>query len=195
MLMSDLSIDFRSLQCSDCALLLKWLNLPHVQQWWTEDDLDYPLTLAALIEKYRAMVEGDDPTRAYIILIEQTPIGYIQVYRLSDAPIYQGLWSNSDRGVGVDLYIGDPSFLHRGYGSRILRRFLQRIVFGELAADRCVVDPDPMNRIAIRAYEKAGFRYCRTMRQVGSDEMVYLMQIQVDEFESDRFSDLVNPTM
>lgn len=46
--------------------------------------------------------------------------------------------------------------LGKGHGSAMLRQFTDAL-FGE-GAPRVIVDPDPANLRAIRAYAKAGFR-------------------------------------
>jgi RimJ/RimL family protein N-acetyltransferase len=40
----------------------------------------------------------------------------------------------------------------------MLRRFIERHIFTDPSATCCVIDPEVTNKIAIRAYEKAGFR-------------------------------------
>ena len=60
--------------------------------------------------------------------------------------------------VGVDLSIGDGASLSKGYGSQALRAFVR--LLREQGHDTIIIDPDPQNLRAVRAYEKAGFR-CR----------------------------------
>ncbi len=58
--------------------------------------------------------------------------------------------------VGVDLSIGDPGKLSQGIGSAALREFTERLV--KQGYRTIIIDPDPDNRRAVRAYESAGFR-------------------------------------
>ena len=44
----------------------------------------------------------------------------------------------------------------RGHGSAFIRHFADRLL--AIGTPRVVIDPDPANARAIRAYEKAGFR-------------------------------------
>ena len=57
--------------------------------------------------------------------------------------------------VGVDLSIGDPAKLTQGIGSGALRAFAERLI--RQGHRTIIIDPDPGNKRAVRAYEKAGF--------------------------------------
>ena len=58
--------------------------------------------------------------------------------------------------VGIDLSIGPAKALGQGLGSRALAAFVT--LLREEGHRSIVIDPDPRNARAIRAYEKAGFR-------------------------------------
>jgi RimJ/RimL family protein N-acetyltransferase len=92
-------------------------------------------------------------------------IGYIQEYPASD------------NSAGIDLFIGEIAFLHRGLGASIIRQFLNDIVFADQAVESCVIDPSVLNRGAIRAYEKAGFRFLKTETSPGEAEAHHMMRI------------------
>ena len=83
------------------------------------------------------------------------------------------------------MFIGERRYLHRGLGPRILKHFLRRIVFHDQAVDACFIDPSPHNRIAIRAFEKAGFRRVGTAADPDTGAKVLLMRIGRREFEAD----------
>lgn len=56
--------------------------------------------------------------------------------------------------VGVDIAIGEEANLARGLGSTVLKRFVKML--REMGHQTIIIDPDPENRCAVRAYEKAG---------------------------------------
>ena len=58
--------------------------------------------------------------------------------------------------VGVDLSIGDAARLSQGIGSAALAAFARRLLTE--GHRTIVIDPDPDNARAVRAYAKAGFR-------------------------------------
>ncbi|HEV2359819.1 MAG TPA: GNAT family N-acetyltransferase [bacterium] len=170
-------ISFRRLAESDLPLLHRWLNTPHVLEWW---DRPGP-TLDEVRAKYLPRVSGTHDAVPYLIDRNETPIGYIQLYRIAG-----GTWGLHDTGsgVGLDLFIGDARYVRRGLGPRILEAFLRKIVFADEAVDACYVDPSPRNRVAIRAYEKAGFRRVPAAAPPDASPAVYLMRITRADVEA-----------
>lgn len=135
-------------------LLGKWLARPHMREWWgdPETELGY----------IRDMVEGRDTTRPFLIVAAGVPVGYIQYWFvgqhqnqdwLKDHPWLAELPRDA---IGVDLSIGEPDKISRGLGSEALASFVAKL---RTEGHRTIIiDPDPCNERAVRAYEKAGFR-------------------------------------
>ena len=147
-------IAFRPVEREDYETLRGWLNQPHMREWWgdPEEELGF----------IRDMVEGRDTTRPFLFTLDGTPIGYIQYWFIGhhqneewikDNPWLTELPSDA---VGVDLSIGDPALLSKGYGSAVVKAFVARLL--EDGHRTIIIDPDPTNHRAVRAYEKAGFR-------------------------------------
>jgi RimJ/RimL family protein N-acetyltransferase len=167
-------ISFRPLAEADFALLHRWLNTPHVLEWW---DKPGP-SLEQVEEKYRPRVEGREGTDCYLVLHRGSPIGMIQTYLIDDHPEYAAQVQVGSGAAGIDLFIGEPASVHRGLGAGVLRAFLRDIVFSRPEVTNCVIGPAVSNRAAIRAYEKAGFIYLKTVQVVGEEEPEYLMRIR-----------------
>jgi len=147
-------IGFRPVTAADYPLLRRWLEAPHMREWWgdPEEELGF----------IRDMVEGRDTTRPFLIVADGAPVGYIQYWFIGHhqnaqwLPDYPWLAELPPDAVGVDLSIGDPSLLSQGIGSAALAAFVRM-----LRADghrTIIIDPDPGNARAVRAYAKAGFR-------------------------------------
>lgn len=168
-------ITFRRLGIPDISLIHRWLHTPHVVRWWYED----LGTLEEVSEQYAAYIEGREQVEPYLILHGNRPIGYIQTYHVSDDEEYDTLVDIED-SAGVDLFIGEEEFLYRGLGPRLIRRFLEEVVFADESIEVCIIDPEPENKAAIRAYEKAGFRYFRSVQT--SEGPAYLMRLSRREF-------------
>ncbi|MFN3824931.1 MAG: GNAT family N-acetyltransferase [Pseudorhodobacter sp.] len=145
---------FRPVTSADLPLLADWLARPHWRDWWgdPETELGY----------IRDMIEGRDTTEPFLFEIDGTPRGYIQIWHiadnrfepwLTDAPWLMDL---PDGAVGVDLSLADPSNLSRGIGSAVLRAFVAML--RARGHDYIIIEPDPANLRAVRAYTKAGFR-------------------------------------
>lgn len=169
-------ISFRPLRSSDLPLMHRWLNAPHVARWYGEDT-----SLRGIEEKYSPRIEDRDPLEPYLILYEDSPIGYIQTYPIFHDKGYARLVDVED-SAGVDLFIGDEDYLYRGLGSHILRRFLGEVVFENERVKTCVIGPETTNTAAIRAYEKAGFRYFKKIQVPGEPEPEHLMWMSREEF-------------
>jgi aminoglycoside 6'-N-acetyltransferase len=145
---------FRPVTEADYPLLGAWLNAPHVREWWGDPEEELGLI--------RDMVEGRDTTRPFIIELEGAPAGYIQLWFVGHhqnaewIALHPWLAELPSDAVGVDLSLGDPARLSQGIGSAALAAFARQV-----HADghrTIVIDPDPANARAVRAYAKAGFR-------------------------------------
>jgi aminoglycoside 6'-N-acetyltransferase len=135
---------FRPMTTADMPLLRRWLAAPHVMEWWRDAD-DF------------AFVSGDlgHPDMAqFIVSFEARPLGYLQCYRIGDWHVGFGPQPPGTRGI--DQIIGEADMLGKGHGSAFIRSFTEDLL--ESGIPRVVLDPDPTNARAIRAYEKAGFR-------------------------------------
>jgi len=157
-----ISIHFTPLQPHHFPLLLKWINTDHVSKWWRENR---QWSLEDITEKYGTYCEGykvtgdsTKPIHAFIIEVNSQPIGFIQYYNARDFPREGGdLPQEFPKSLAaLDFFIGDPEFIGKGLGPKILDLFMHDYVKPMFNA--CFVDPDLANTQAIRAYEKAGFQ-------------------------------------
>ncbi len=131
---------------------------PHVKAWW---DHDIHWTLKLIQKKYQSYVKGyklkngeAKAIRAFIIWVDDVPIGFIQIYNayhFSRSIPLVGLPSSL---AAFDLFIGEKQYLNKGIGHQVIDQFLK-----DYAKPYSHVFTDPVctNIAAIRAYEKAGF--------------------------------------
>jgi hypothetical protein len=70
------SYDFHPMSAGDLPLMLRWLEMPHIREWWgdPETELGY----------VRDMIEGRDTTRPFIFSVDGEPMGYIQYWFIGD---------------------------------------------------------------------------------------------------------------
>ena len=68
-----------------------------------------------------------------------------------------------------------------GHGSAIVRQFVEQLF--EEGGPRVIIDPDPANGRAVRAYEKAGFRPIDRRQSEYGD--VVLMAIGAEESDAE----------
>jgi len=148
--MAHIRYEFRPLSAADLPLVGRWLEQPHVAQWWPDP---------AQLERIRAHI--DDPAiDLFVVHADDRPIGYLQCYDPhagADHP-----FADQPPGTrGIDQLIGEPDMVGRGHGSTLTRVFVERLFAAGMP--RAVADPDPANLRAVRAYEKAGFRSDRVV--------------------------------
>lgn len=135
-------------------MLAAWLAAPHAAEWW-----DSPEEAIAEIRDAMDSVS----TEPLIVELGGRPIAYLQAYdpHLEDGHPYQDQPFGT---LGIDITIGPPEMVGIGHGSAIVRQFVDEL-FAE-GTPRVIIDPDPANGRAIRAYEKAGFQAFDTRTSV-----------------------------
>lgn len=136
---------FPRLTRADYPLLRGWLSQPHVRAWWGDPDDEI------------ALIDEDidkGPTDMRLVALAGQPFAYVQDYPAHHWPLPQ--YAAFPPGTrAVDTFLGDPAYLGRGHAARYLRQRCAEIM-AEGAAT-VVIDPDPANDRAIRAYRRAGF--------------------------------------
>jgi RimJ/RimL family protein N-acetyltransferase len=146
-------ITFKPLQEDDLDMLCKWLNKPHVKEWW-----DDHLTDAQIKAKYRERI-GDKTVQPFIVYLQERPVGFIQSY-LADK-VGDGWWPDVQLGtIGIDQFIGEENLINRGVGTQMIRAFVAMIL-EDLTVTTIMADVDPQNIRAVRCYKKAGFVFIK----------------------------------
>lgn len=168
-------ITFRKLDLSDLPLMNEWLNMPHVHEWYDKDKNNSSEEVA---KRYGPKILGEKPTQCFHASYGAKPVGYLQTYMVNDWPEFGNHIGYDDATACVDLFIGDESFMGKGFGSLMLRKFLVEIVFSENMTQTCVIGPDPDNARAIKAYEKVGFEHTKTVHIPGEDRPTYIMEMK-----------------
>jgi aminoglycoside 6'-N-acetyltransferase len=174
-------ITFRRLSHADLPLMHMWLSSGDVLRWYGQRPSSYD----EVVQKYSRNILGEQPTASFLIVYDDTPVGYIQTYMIDSYPIYAQFVAAGATAAGVDIFIGEDDYRHHGLGSAILAKFVREVVFGALGASICIIGPEPKNTVAIRAYEKAGFRYWKTIHIPGESEPEYLMRLRCEELPHD----------
>jgi RimJ/RimL family protein N-acetyltransferase len=155
---------FNSLAADHLPLLHRWMQEPHVSQYWNEGK---SWSLQDIEEKYSSYILGYKISQGekkaifpFVIQFGDRLIGFIQMYNAFDFAREgfhpQDIWDEPRHSLGaLDFYIGEPGCIDKGLGSECLKAFLRDHVFQLF--DACLVDPKKNNKIAIKTYAKAGF--------------------------------------
>lgn len=137
---------------ADWPLLRHWLRLPEIVAWWgptasTEAEVILALGSAHAICR---IIEVDGAPAGYAHAVDATLWGP----ELPDG-LEPGTWD-------IDLFVAAPAHRGTGIGPAALRAIRDEVFASTLAVACCVFAP-VANERAVRAYEKAGFRWKRVV--------------------------------
>jgi aminoglycoside 6'-N-acetyltransferase len=151
-----LDFSFEPLRTTDLPSLATWLSRPHVERWWRE-----PSDINSIEQNYLPMLDGSDPTEAFIARLSGRQIGYVQRYLIDDDPD----WAESIRsvlgdsgGIGIDYLIGEPDLVGKGMGRQMISQFVHDSWRRYPSGNRIAVAVQQDNVASWKALEAAGFR-------------------------------------
>jgi aminoglycoside 6'-N-acetyltransferase len=153
-------VTLRPVAEADATTLRAIAAAPEVVRWWGEQDDDFPF---------------DEPeSTRFAILEDDRVVGLVQ-YGEEPEEDYRHAW--------IDVFV-DPRRHGRGLGTDAVRRLAQHL-HEDRGHHRVTIDPAAANEVAVRSYEKAGFRPVGVMRRAwrGPDGVwqdVLLMEIVTD---------------
>jgi len=179
-----MNITFQPFQKQYIPLWDHWVTLPHVKEVWFIDGYETPNYI-------HKKIEGNGYDHPFIIYSDEHPIGYIiccdlYAYRTL-CPTPKGVFTQENPGTFcIDLFIADPAFLNKGYGTEIVKQFSQKVI-RKFGAKKILIDPFPTNKRAIRCYEKAGFRFVKKAHDGVSDG--YIMMLIPEQKNAASFED------
>lgn len=155
------SVTLRPATLADVPLLRRWDEQPHVVASDPNDDWQWQTALA----------QSPAWRESFIAEVDARPIGFLEI--IAPAREDTRYWGDIAPGHrAIDIWIGEPDALNRGYGTQMMR----------LAIARCFVDPsvhtilvDPLrdNIRARRFYERFGFTFVEHRRFGRDDCAVY----------------------
>lgn len=140
------NLSFEKITEKHLPLLFAWLNSPRLKG--TYDDGFSSLDL--LRAKY---LRNERDIQRFIVTCQGTPFGYIQSYDVNATHAYARYAKGTGKTIGIDLFIGELSFLGSGYGLLMIREFI--LFLGRTIA-RVIVDP-LIGNSSLRIFEKYGF--------------------------------------
>jgi aminoglycoside 6'-N-acetyltransferase len=164
-------ISFRRLDQSDLPMLTHWLAEPHVRRFYQKS----PVLLEDVRLEYGPTICGEEPSSCHLAFCNGEPFAYLQCYRNADYPDWARTIDVAD-GISVDLFIGNPTYLHRGFGRTALRAYLEQVAFPFYADEkRAYIGQDPANIAAVRCSRAAGFRPLRPFMEDGIEMLLLVI--------------------
>ncbi|MFI4935161.1 MAG: GNAT family N-acetyltransferase [Caulobacterales bacterium] len=157
------AVRFRPAALGDAAMLQRWLAEPHVRRFYRE-----PFeTLGALIDYYGPAIRGEEPTLCHIALGDGAPFGFIQCYRNLAYPDYARL-IGAEEGISIDLYIGEPDFVGKGFGRAMLLAYLTDVAFPAYPGEpTAYIAHELDNAAALNCSRSVGFQPLRRVLEDG----------------------------
>lgn len=149
----DTVVSVRAATRGDLPDLVRWRQAAHVLKWWVSDGEP---TAERVTEQYGPDLDGMTPTRMWIGEVNGRSVGFLQDYRISDYPEFAQLAPDPD-AIGFDYAIGDPAFVGRGLGVRVIWAWMQRARHRFPRAEAFFAAPDHRNEPSLRVLDKLGF--------------------------------------
>jgi len=160
-------LTLRPMSDADLSTVSNWLLLAHVARWWTSTT-----TPSEVIELYRLRVKGQD-RRTHMLMVSESEedIGWCQWYLWVDYPEESLTLGANEGEIGFDYAIGDPAFLGRGLGTKLVAALVEhaRHIYPGVGI---LVEPEESNTPSRRALEKNGF-VLTEVRPEGIEEGAY----------------------
>ena len=142
------TLSFEKLTAAHLPLLYSWLNSSHLKGLY---DNGY-----SSIEEVKSKYLNDQKeVSRFIVFDKEQPFGYIQSYKINATHEYARYSRPEGLTAGIDLFIGEESFLKKGFGSLILQQFIASL---ESGIERIIVDPCATNSSSMALFQKYGFQ-------------------------------------
>jgi aminoglycoside 6'-N-acetyltransferase len=167
-------ISYRPLADEDLPLMTGWLNRPHVRAFFQRE----PISTDEVVAKYGPYIRGEVPSHSSLALLDGTPFGYLQCYRVADWPDFHATIAVDD-GISVDLFIGEVGLVGKGIGRRMLAGYVDRVAHPRHPGEKvCWIGHELENMAARRCSAGAGFTEVREYEEEGRRYILMVRQAQ-----------------
>jgi len=158
-----LDLDLRPAVAADIPTLKQWDVAPHVVAISGDD------------EPWNWVEEINVPwQQVWIAEVDEDPIGVVVLLDAHTEP--SNYWGDVAPGTyAIDIWIGEADYLHRGYGTQMMRHTIDR-AFNVHGARTILIDPLEENTDAIGFYKYLGFEPVGP-RRFGADDCLVLQLV------------------
>lgn len=162
-------VSFRNATLDDVSLLRGWDEQDHVKQSDPDSDWMWETELA----------HDPDWREQLIAEVEGKPIGFVQI--IDPALEESQYWGDIAPNLrAIDIWIGEPDYLGKGFGSQMMKLALARC-FQTPEVTAVLIDPLTSNKRAHRFYKRLGFKFLE-QRMFGEDDC-FVFQITRKDYQ------------
>ena len=142
-------------------LMYKWCSQEFIYEWFEQRKLSYE----EIENKYKNKLLANQQ-QLFFINYNDNKIGFVQIYKYDDKK--NEALIKYDSIYEYDIFIGEPEYLSRGFGEKIVN-YVNNYIYENYLCDCIVLRPFKRNERAVKCYEKCGFEIVD--EYVGSDTL------------------------
>ena len=142
-------------------LMYKWCSQEFIYEWFEQRKLSYE----EIENKYKNKLLANQQ-QLFFINYNDNKIGFVQIYKYDDKK--NEALIKYDSIYEYDIFIGEPEYLSRGLGEKIVN-YVNNYIYENYLCDCIVLRPFKRNERAVKCYEKCGFEIVD--EYVGSDTL------------------------
>ena len=145
-------VDVRPATLADRWMVWEWSELSDVAPLLMSSEQDGPSSFddwCAGWEEYYFTDESPERGRGFIILFDETPVGFVAYNDINP----------QHRRTELDIWMSGEARCNKGHGPDALRA-LCGYLYSQIGIRKIYIQPSARNPRAVHAYEKAGFERC-----------------------------------
>ena len=152
-------------------LLYKWCSQEFIYEWFEQRKL----SLEEIENKYKNKLLANQQ-QLFFINYNDNKIGFVQIYKYDDNK--NKTLIKYDSIYEYDIFIGEPEYLSRGLGEKIVN-YVNNYIYENYLCDCIALRPFKRNERAVKCYEKCGFEivdeYIGTDTLGNKEKMIVLL--------------------
>lgn len=152
-------------------LMYKWCSQEFIYEWFEQRKLSYE----EIENKYKNKLL-ENQQQLFFINYNDNKIGFVQIYKYDDNKSKTLI--KYDSIYEYDIFIGEPEYLSRGLGEKIVN-YVNNYIYENYLCDCIALRPFKRNERAVKCYEKCGFEivdeYIGTDTLGNKEKMIVLL--------------------
>ena len=155
--MEEHKLSIQPVDEKDIDMLTLWLNKDYILKWYHDPN--------EWLAEINGRNDGYSWIHHFIVMAENTPIGFCQYYDCYNARDLEDWYSVTEPNdtFSIDYLIGNESYLGKGFGKEIVK-ILTETVQSEAQAKQIIVQPDADNHASNHVLMANGYVYDETKK-------------------------------